>query len=191
MEKETTTIGTFADTFQASLARNALEALGIPCWLDGEAAADLMHMGSGVVVKLLVAKEDEAEAQRLLEELRQQSEKDAEDAIAEGEPPESDIQAAFSEHPIDAAMLAPTRQEPAVPVSEREQLVDRAVRSAILGLIFPPLIFLSVYFLFLAYGTEEPLEPPVRRRLVVASVFVLPYAIVLLGFAMVFCIAVR
>ncbi|MBX9680988.1 MAG: hypothetical protein K2X38_19705 [Gemmataceae bacterium] len=46
MSHDLVTIGVFRDTFEATMARNALEAAGIRTYLQGDMAADLFQVSS-------------------------------------------------------------------------------------------------------------------------------------------------
>jgi len=180
MSQDMVTVGVYSDTFQASMARNALEAAGVATFLQGDLSADLFQVGSAMGVRLLVSSVDENEAHRVLEELEASREQAADDAIAEGEPETNDVESAFSEAPMEQGLLTPEPTEPKEKLSEREENVGRAFRSAILALIFFPVIFLALYYLFLCYGDEEPLKPHVRSRLMLTSFIVLPVVLLVM-----------
>jgi hypothetical protein len=188
MSDDLATIGVFPDTFQASIARNALEAAGIQTYLQGDMSADLFQVSTAIGVRLMVAVKDENEAHRVLEELTADREEISEEAIREGNPESSDIEEAFSEAPLDPGLLAPEPNEPKEIVPQRVENVGRAFRCAILGLIFPPLMLLALYFLFLVYGDPYPLPPDVRRRSIIASVLAWPGSIALVLFGLFACL---
>ena len=179
MSNDLVTIGVFRDTFQASMARNALEAAGIQTFLQGDMAADLFQVSSAIGVRLQVASQDENEAHRVLEELEADRDEISEDALREGTPETSDVSSAFSETRIEPGLLAPEPIEKQEQLPERILDVGRAFRSAIFGLFFPPLMFLALYFLFLVYGDKDPLPPDARRRVVIASALAWPVTIAL------------
>jgi len=85
------TVAAYDRVAEARLAKNLLEAEGIPAFLEGDAASDVFHLTSEV--KLQVADEHAASAREVLEaaeqhQLSEQTEKEADAAAqATGEAP--------------------------------------------------------------------------------------------------------
>ncbi|HTK73802.1 MAG TPA: DUF2007 domain-containing protein [Gemmataceae bacterium] len=85
------TVARYDRVAEARLAKNLLDAEGIPAFLDGDAASDMLHLTSEV--KLQVAEEHATEARELLQaaerhQLAEETEKEADaTAQAEGESP--------------------------------------------------------------------------------------------------------
>ncbi len=114
------------------MARNALEAAGIPAILDGEVAATwLWHLGTALGgVKLLVSEGDAGEARAILQHRHA-------DDIPMPPPAEADS--------LEAAQREPEREEE---VAGPSPIVARAWRAAIIGvLLLPPI--LNLYSMWL------------------------------------------
>ncbi|MFO0866676.1 MAG: DUF2007 domain-containing protein [Gemmataceae bacterium] len=188
MSDDLVTIGVFPDTFQASIARNAIEAAGVQTYLQGDMSADLFQVSTAIGVRLMVAVKDENEAHRILEELAAGREEMNEEAIREGMPETCELDGAFSESPIDPGLLAPEPIEKQEDVPERIENVNRAFRCSILGLIFPPLMFLSLYFLFLVSSDQYPLPPDAKRRSSIASFIAWPATLAMVLFMLLVCV---
>ena len=85
------TVAAFDLNPEAHLAKNLLEAEGIPAFLDGETTSDMLHLTSEV--KLLVAAENAEQARAILEAAKaheftkdaaREAETHSKDAVDEG-----------------------------------------------------------------------------------------------------------
>jgi len=166
------TVATFWDPIEAGLARGRLEAAGIRSFLaDEQMVGTAWHLQNAIGgAKLQVIDTDAVAALEVL------SEQDAVDEDADG---------VVNAGPIDresvAAIIdddADTPDEPAQPLSSREEDADRAYRGAIIGLMFPPL---QLYVLWLLLGVyvakDEPLCASKRRTAICAAAISIPWTI--------------
>ncbi len=127
MDDQLIDIARFASANEAAIARNALEAAGIPSFLDGAATATwLWHFGTALGgVRLFVRPDDVEQAGAIL------LHDDAEDAS--------------ESRPDDAYLPSDDSGEPEVEDEAASRLlpVTRAWRAAIIGILFfPPLLTL-------------------------------------------------
>ncbi len=86
------TVAAYDQVPEAHLAKNLLEAEGIPAFLDEETASDMLHLTSEV--KLQVAAEHAGEARAILEaakrhQLTREAAREAEEHSKEPPPPEA------------------------------------------------------------------------------------------------------
>lgn len=153
-ESELTTIATFADGVEASIAQQALAAEGIDAYVHGDAMATTMwHLGVALGgVKLQVAAKDEAQALQIIDEARSGS------LANHGAPEEEE-----GDDEDETESLA---------ISQDESTL-RALKSAIFGLLFPPLTFYAGWLLLQFQYSDEVLSDKNRRRKRVASVLVI------------------
>jgi hypothetical protein len=164
------TIATFGHPVEANLARNRLEAEGIPAFLLGEdtvAMAWPFTSGEGGI-QLQVPADDAGRATACLAEA---------EASSLSTPSPEAIQT--SPRPPD---FTPDEEEPVL--TTREQNAARAFRGALVFLVFLPLQFYVFYLLLKVYASDERLAPSYRRKAWIAAAVNLP--IVLLH-----CVTVR
>ncbi len=168
------TLASFADPTEAALARNALEEAGIRAALSDETMVSMFWHMTGAVggVKLLVAASDLVRAEALLAELRAEP--------LDGTAGHStDAPAADGDQPDDEPGREPDDEDwPAL--SPREQDAERALKSAILGILFCPLQVYACWLLVKVFASSQPLAPRQRTRALVAGAICLPYVLVIL-----------
>jgi hypothetical protein len=130
MKKSLVTVANFGDVFEANLAKAMLESEGIQAHLaDGELASMAWHLTGAVGgVKLQVLSSDEDAARALLAAAK--SHGDA------GEAEDWEDAEEFTED--SDAEPSPTAESDGAPTS-REQSADRALRGALLGILFFPI----------------------------------------------------
>jgi hypothetical protein len=147
---------TFEDPAEAALARNQLESMGIRAVLGEENAANLGWAATGAEggIKLLVADADLARSRYLLA-VKPWLEKD--------EPEETAIAT-----PENLQKIA-VKDEDEEPPSPREQQATRAFKSAVLGLVLPPLIPYAIYLLGVVCFTRGKLQGRPRSHAVYAA----------------------
>lgn len=149
MTNDLVTIASFASPVEAELAKNCLESSGIPTFLVGENTVSMAwHLTNAVGgIRLQVAQSDATEAVAILHN-------PVEEDVAEGNQEEVD-----DEGPLPTV---------------REQNADRALRAAILGLLFWPLELYVSWLLLKVLLSEERLASAQRRKAILATVINLP-----------------
>ena len=155
MPDKLVTIATFRTLIEASAVKDRLEAEGVRAVLADVAAVGMAwHLTSAFGgIKLQVMAVDAERATSLLGAENEASIGDAEswpDTTGQG---------------IDGEEDEACEDEYESPSSE---LVDRAFRAALLGLLFLPLQFYSVWLLVHIPAGGEPLSPADRRRVLIA-----------------------
>jgi hypothetical protein len=172
MPTDLVTVAVLDNPEQAALARNLLDAAGIPAYLADENMVGMAwHMGGAVGgIKLQVAAEDEEDARALLDK---DFVAEPDTAIAQGPSPLPDRH----RHAIAAGAPGIGRSAPDVdddddesPPTLREKNAKAALRMSIIGLVFPPLLFVAFYLLFQIVGSDERLEEKPRRDAWIAAV---------------------
>lgn len=153
-ESDLTTIATFADGVEASIAQQALAAEGIDAYIHGDAMATTMwHLGVALGgVKLQVAAKDEAQALQIINEARSGSLANHGTAEEEEGDDEGEIEVA---------------------ATSQDEATLRALKAAVFGLLFPPLTFYAGWLLLQFQHSDEVLSDKNRRRKRVASVLVI------------------
>jgi hypothetical protein len=147
------TVATYWDPIEAGLARGRLEAAGIRSFVaDEQMVGTAWYLGNAIGgVKLQVGDSDAEAALDVLSEV---------DAVDEDFNGDDDS------------------DEPAQPLSNREENADRAYRSAIIGLLFPPLQLYVIWLLIGVYGaSDEPLCASKRRAAIWAAAISIPSTI--------------
>ena len=155
MPDKLVTIATFRTLIEATEVKDRLEAAGVRAVLADVAAVGMAwHLTSAFGgIKLQVMAADADRATSILGAQSEASIGDAESwADTTGEAIDGEEDEAYEE-------------EYESPSSE---LADRAFRAALLGLIFLPLQFYSVWLLLHIQGGGEPLSAADRRRVVIA-----------------------
>lgn len=154
-ESDLTTIATFADGVEASIAQQTLAAEGIDAYVHGDAMATTMwHLGVALGgVKLQVAAKDEAQALQIIDEARSGSLANHGTAEEEEEGDDDDQ--------IDSA------------TASQDEATLRVLKAAIFGLLFPPLTFYAGWLLLQFQHSDEVLSDKNRSRKRVASVLVI------------------
>jgi hypothetical protein len=66
LELKLVTIATFPEPMEANMARSALEASGIPCWINGETANTMIPIAFTAQLQVTVG--DEAAAREVLQQ---------------------------------------------------------------------------------------------------------------------------
>lgn len=180
MHDRLVTVATFDDTTRAALARNLLEAEGIPAVLMDESTIAMDWLLSNAVggIKLQVAPVDVERAEFLL--ARQDPDEPGPDV------PEAAITAAPAAAVPDAATAIATRATAEELAEEQQaerddanpsnQLAERAFKAALAGLILWPLHFYVIYLLLELRAAPTAVSPD--RRWKVWTAALLNYAIV-------------
>lgn len=172
MPKDLVCVGVYSTTELAHAARFALEAEGIPSYLDNEWISSLMWTLTDTVggVKLLVDSSDADVAAELLknpvdpEEFREEFNQAAGDFA--------------QQHSADDN----SPYEESITINPREDSAKRAFRAAIIGLFFLPFQFLSIYLLMSnVLGAEGNLSPKHQAQAWGAAVLSVSY-ILLFGY---------
>ena len=162
MTDELVTIATFANSFQANLAKGELQGEGIHSVVAGEdPGGTLAFMTSSIGVKLCVRQEDEKASRQVLDELESEGHA-TQAAIGHGRP------------------RLEVDEDHKEPLSQREQEAIRAFRSAVLGLFFFPLQAYTVWLLLRVYFSEERLETQHRPWAYIAAAIAVPYVLLVL-----------
>ena len=153
-ESDLTTIATFADGVEASIAQQTLAAEGIDAYVHGDAMATTMwHLGVALGgVKLQVAAKDQAQALQIIDEARSGS------LANHGAPEEEE---GDDEDETDSLTIS------------QDESTLRALKAAIFGLLFPPLTFYAGWLLLQFQHSDEILSDKNRRRKRVANVLVI------------------
>jgi hypothetical protein len=121
-------------------------------------------------VGILVAKTDQAKALELLDELAANKT----DLIGD----------AWKINPDDESQNLLTQEvatDPDLPMSAREENANRALRGAVLGVLFAPLqLYVFYLLLFKVFASDEPIRPIYTRRAWQAAAINIPYTAVIL-----------
>lgn len=164
------TIARFQGLGTATVARNRLTEAGISSFLaDAETInTDWLLRNALGGIKLQVPS---SEAEQVRELLAYQLD-------------DSD-QAAMVEEAIDAGDEATEphgadEDVPAMALTSRKELAQRAWRGSLLSLAFPPVFFLIAWMLLRVYLSNEPLEQPYRQQAWYAALITLPFILLAL-----------
>jgi hypothetical protein len=156
MSDELVTVATFGDVVEANIARSRLEASGIEAVLADDRLVGVMPLLTGAIggIRLRVR------------------ESDAEKAISALDTGESEDEAPE----VQGAALPP--EDPAEPLSIREKKADRALKGAVLGLLFLPLqLYVLSLLVDIFYLSSERLRPDKRRRARIAALINIPVVV--------------
>ena len=172
MGKKLVTIATFDQAAQARLAKNALDAAGVQATVTDESLVAMDWLLSNAVggIKVQVWDEDAERAVAVLNETLGDP-----DAGSDVSPEELAAQAEAAE-PDDAEgppEPAAAPEDQYAPVSERDEYARRAVFTALLGLLFPPVAGYALYLYFNAAFGEGEFSPSGRLNGWIALVFAL------------------
>lgn len=167
MSDRLVTVATFENTTQAQVAKIALEAEGIKAVLGDEMTVDLFWNLSNAIggVKVQVLSSDADRAMEILE--RELGPDDGEEideeqlaAEAESAAREGDRTAEVNTAPVptptkpDAVASSLATEDPETPLSERDWYARGLFFLAWIGLGFPPVAFIALYFfLNAAFGS--------------------------------------
>lgn len=181
-------IATYWNTLEANLARNHLESLEIPCCLEGDSVVTMNWTLANAVggVKLLVREQDRERAEGALREI----------AVSRGElTPDEEVRSA-AQHTaqphgghatpsVDADQFSEADQEAdqepdEEPLTTRESMSARALRGALIGLIFIPIQAYVFVLLIRIFLSSERLEAHHRQRALWAAVINMPYMVIFL-----------
>ena len=171
-------IATYWNTLKANVARNHLESLEIPCFLEGDNLVTMDWFLANAVggVKLLVREEDRERAEAALREI----------ATAPGErtPEEVELEAPDStgqdgRHDTPSADADQLSEDDEEPLSTRESLAARACRGAMIGLLFFPIQVYVFILLIRIFLSNERLGARHRQLVLWAAVINIPYVLFL------------
>jgi len=177
-------IATYWNTLEANLARNHLESLEIPCCLEGDSVVTMNWTLANAVggVKLLVREQDRERAEGALREI----------AVSRGElTPDEEVRSAaqhtaqaHGRHATPSAdadqFSEPDQEQDEEPLTTRESMSDRALRGALIGLIFIPIQAYVFVLLIRIFLSSERLEAHHRQRAIWAAVINMPYMVIFL-----------
>jgi hypothetical protein len=181
MSEDLLMIATFQSPVEANLAKNRLEAAGIPAFLEGEEAAAMAWPFANAAggVKLHVAARDAPQASACL------AGADSVTGVASGEStPAAETTGITLERGRAAKgiTLEPkerTGEEEEPSLTAREQNASRAWRGAVLGLLFLPLQMYVFYLVLKVYVSDDELSEEHRRRAWMAAAINLPLVLIL------------
>lgn len=158
------TIATYQDSVAAALAKNFLEHQGIACVLidDTTIATDWMLSTAIGGVKLQVAALHVERAEMLLERIQEERD-DADDADIES------TRTAIASQEIAEDLQA--EEEDRAPIN---QLVEKAFRAAVFGLILWPLQLYVLYLLACIYAEEGKMSRDRRWKVWAAVLLNVP-----------------
>jgi hypothetical protein len=181
------TIASFATPLEARLAMNRLEAAGIRAALEGEATTGMAwHLTNAIGgVKLLVLERDGERAMEILD-----AEDDEHDTAADGpgddagfdEPDDEDWDDDLDEDYDEEEAEAETEDDADADEADekltgREENADRALRGAVVGILFFPIQFYALWLLVKVFASEERLRADKRKRAIVAAALCFPCVI--------------
>lgn len=162
MSDKLVTVARFTDPMQAALARSHLQAAGIRAFLLGESiTAIAWHLTNAVGgIRMQVANEDAERANAILSEPAH-SWPDASDHLdSAASDPDGDEQG--------------DRTAPFEEPSFRDEIAERAFRSAALSWFFPPFHLYTFWLLVKVIASDERMSRRSRNRAIYAALIILP-----------------
>jgi hypothetical protein len=177
---ELVTISTYDDPVSASVALNYVKEAGLNAVLSDENTVAMDWLLSNAIggIKLQVSPKDAEAAARLIEEHEQLKEIEARPVAvspAAKLPGDAAIEslaalptAADIDEPSSDQDEADLEEEPPLNTRERDSL--RALRGALLAILFPPLALYVLYLMIKVYVAEEPLAPRYRTMAYAAAI---------------------
>jgi hypothetical protein len=163
------TVASYTTPVEAALVKNQLELAGVPAFLTNDAMVTMAWQYSNATggVGVQVAASDAAQAREILEELRASL---ATENLGSG--------SAGTTHNDENA----AEEDRWTAASPREAAAQRALRAAMLGLLFPPLWIATLWLLAKVLASRERLGSQYAWQAWAAAAVVVPVA---LGFAMI------
>lgn len=161
MNDKLTTVATFADPIEASIAKNRLESEGVKTVLSDEATVAMAwHLISALGgIKLQVLERDLEQAAAILE------------GQTEAVAPELDFGPSEHDETEEADLTGQVEpDEPEPLLTNREQTADRALRGAIVGILFWPAQLYVFWLLLKVLVSNEPMRPEKNWKAVVAGI---------------------
>jgi hypothetical protein len=191
MHDRLVTIASFATPIDARLAMNRLEAEGIRAALEGETMTGLAWHLTGAIggVKLLVLERDCQRALEILDEAEEERDIAADDSVDDegfdeaGDESDDEWDETDEVGDEDAADDDPGERDDTgedevdEELTSREQNADRALRGAIVGILFFPIQIYTLWLLVKVFASDERLQPDKRRRAIVAAALCVPYLV--------------
>jgi hypothetical protein len=181
MSERLVTVSTFNDPIAAAMAKNFLESEGIPAVLMDETAVATDWLLSNAIggIKLQVALLHLERAEHLLERLTPSGQEEADElpssAIATEEKARA-IQACHQE-------IAEEKRAAEVDATPCNQLADRLLRTAVLGLLLWPLEFYALVLLLSAFSERQEISADRQWKIWLSAAIILP---ALAGFTLCF-----
>jgi hypothetical protein len=177
MGNDLVTVASFADPVEANLAKNRLEASGIPAFLANEETLDMVWYWGNAMgwIKLQVGDKDASNARAILDqhdELETPADSEVELQVGPEAGPEEGSLEPFEDEAGD---------DPDRPSTARDQDAERAARGALLGILFLPLELYAFYLLLKVVLSRESLGDRERRNAIFAAVINLP---IIFGFCL-------
>jgi hypothetical protein len=181
------TVASFATPLDARLAMNRLEAAGIRAALEGEATSAMAwHLTNAIGgVKLLVMERDCERAMEILDAAEDDRDPATEETVDDSRIDETDEQDWVGderddyedddEEIDDDAEDDAAEDEVEEELTSREQNADRALRGAIVGILFFPIQIYTLWLLVKVFASEERLRADKRKRAIVAAALCIPY----------------
>jgi hypothetical protein len=173
MPRELVTVASFANGFEANLAKGLLESNGVQAFLDNENTLNWSWPLAVAVggVKLQVADDDAYLAKEILDSVRRNGASTVEsDETCDGS---QSHDSALIQDGMDESLL-----DEDLPLTKREQDADRAFRGAFLGVFFFPIQFYVLWLVIKIIDSEDRLSPAKRTRVIVAAALGLPCLLV-------------
>lgn len=170
MSGELVTVATYNTSYEASMAKNCLQAAGVRAILADDITVGMAwHLGNALGgVKLQVQAEDAERAEQILAEVRPET--GVETDVAEG--------GEVDEHEAEGRPEFMPEEPSRPPSNWREENARRAVRCALLGLLLWPLQLYAFWLLMKVLVSEEPLTAESRRLAVIAACINIPFILV-------------
>lgn len=180
------TLAAFDNAMRANLVKNQLEAAGIRSVpADEFTASSLWHLSNAIGgIKVQVAEEDLERASHVLDVLEGKRRDDSpDDSPADDESPAAEALDTETEHePSDATVPEPKPgdddEDDEPPLNAREDDVERAYRTVLIGYMVWPLQLYAAWLLLDVWQSDLPLRPAIQRRLYWAIALHLPMLIV-------------
>lgn len=176
MKSDLVDIAAFDSPLTANIARSRLEAEGISAFLDSEHTVGTQWLWTNAIggVKLLVPAADAERAKAVLA--------DAEAGADAATESPSEVADDLGERPTEEWEQEPAAiPEPYDQPSSREEDAVRALKSAVLGLVFCPLQLYTAWLLILVVTNREPLRKRYFWCAVGAWIILLPYIITMVA----------
>jgi Putative prokaryotic signal transducing protein len=179
------TIAAFENAMQANLVKNHLEAAGIRCALADEfTASSFWHLSNAIGgVKVQVAEENLERASLVLDALEGKRRDDPSEGVpADDESPVAQAPDTEMEQVASKASVPEPKpgddEDDEPPLNEREDNVERAYRTVLIGYMIWPLQLYAAWLLLDVWQSDLPLRPAIQRRLYWAIGLHLPMLIV-------------
>ncbi|MGL6073075.1 MAG: putative signal transducing protein [Fimbriiglobus sp.] len=169
METDLVMLASYGTLSEAYIARGKLEAAEIRCVIEDEhIVGNLWHIGNAVAgIKLKVARKDLDQAIAVLGE--------------EIEITDEDWQTSEPEPEAETSSEPAVEPPPSAPLNAREQLIERAALTAMIGVAICPVSFFATVLLCEASFASEPIRDSHRFKLLLAIAINAPALLLLMA----------